>query len=139
MPMVRITPPGSPEPLVMEVVTDPVELAKAQAQRERFDRNVTWLKARADEVYSQNRGKYICVCGQELFVAETVQEAVAKAKAAHPDDDGFLFQYILPQKMVWTYATIAKTAENPFVYASPASLRGGDSAGGGGEGGLPER
>ena len=28
--------------IVMEEVTDPVELAKARAQRERFDRNAAW-------------------------------------------------------------------------------------------------
>jgi hypothetical protein len=31
-----------PYPVVMEGVTDPEELAKAQAQWERFDRNFAW-------------------------------------------------------------------------------------------------
>jgi hypothetical protein len=31
----------------MEEVTDPVELAKARAQRKRFDRNAAWLQAHA--------------------------------------------------------------------------------------------
>ncbi len=30
-------------PLVMEEVTEPEELAQAQAQRQRFDRNAAWL------------------------------------------------------------------------------------------------
>ena len=38
-------------PLVMEEMTDPQELAKARAQRERFDRNAAWLQAHAVEVY----------------------------------------------------------------------------------------
>ena len=33
-----------PSPIVMEEVTDPEELAKARAQRERFDRNSAWLR-----------------------------------------------------------------------------------------------
>jgi hypothetical protein len=37
-------------PISMEEVTDPEEVAKAQAQRERFDRNFTWLQAHASEV-----------------------------------------------------------------------------------------
>ena len=74
--------------IVMEEVTDPEELAKARAQRERADRNAAWLQANASEVYSRNRGKHICVAGEELFVADTVEDVLARAKAAHPDDDG---------------------------------------------------
>ncbi len=43
--------------IVMEEVTDPVELARARAQRERFDRNSAWFQAHAAEVYSRHRGK----------------------------------------------------------------------------------
>ncbi|HET6882049.1 MAG TPA: hypothetical protein VFI31_17915 [Pirellulales bacterium] len=81
----------------MEIVTDPVELAKARAQRERFDRNSAWLQAHAHEVYPKCRGKYMCIAGEELFIGATVQEAVAAAEAAHPDDDGLFFRYI-PEK-----------------------------------------
>ena len=92
--------------IVMEEVTDPVELAKARAQRERFDRNSAWLQAHAHEVYSipQNRGKHICVAGEELFVADTVEEAVARARAAHPDDVGWFFQYIPKENIPRIYA-----------------------------------
>jgi hypothetical protein len=41
---------GVPE-VIMEIVTDSAELAKARAQRERFDRNAAWLQAHAHEVY----------------------------------------------------------------------------------------
>jgi hypothetical protein len=34
-----------PYPVIMEEVTNPVELAEAQAQWECFDRNFAWLKA----------------------------------------------------------------------------------------------
>ncbi len=70
-------------PIVMSELTDPVELAKLRAQNERADRNSAWLQAHVPEIYSNYRGKCICVAGEELFVADTVAEVMALAKAAH--------------------------------------------------------
>lgn len=83
----------------MEVVTDPTELAKARAQDERFERNWAWFAAHAQEIYATQRGKCICIAGQQLFVGDTSAEAVALAKTAHPDDDG-RFTRIIPQEKV---------------------------------------
>lgn len=91
-------------PLVMEEVSDPGELAKARAQRERFDRNVAWLQARASEVYTRYRGKCISVAGEELFVADTPEEALALATTAHPEDDGSFLRYIPREKLDRIYA-----------------------------------
>ena len=91
-------------PLVMEEVADPEELAKARAQRERFDRNTAWLQTRAWEVYTRYRGKCICVAGEELFVADTPEEALALATAAHPEDDGSFLRYIPREKLDRIYA-----------------------------------
>lgn len=91
-------------PLVMEEVTDPEELAKARAQRERFDRNAAWLQAHATEVYSCHRGKCICIAGEELFVADTPEEALALATAAHPEDDGRFVHYIPRERLARIYA-----------------------------------
>ncbi|MBI4517175.1 MAG: hypothetical protein HY699_15325 [Deltaproteobacteria bacterium] len=90
--------------VVMEEVTDPAELAKARAQRERFDRNAAWLQEHVPEIYSRYRGKYICVAGEELFVADTPQEARALAKVVHPDDDGSFVRYIPREKVARIYA-----------------------------------
>jgi hypothetical protein len=95
---------AKPTPLVMYEVTDPEELAKADAQSERFRRNSDWLQAHVPQVYAQHRGKCICVAGQELFVADTAPEVIALAKKAHPDDDGFLLRYIPKVKMDRIYA-----------------------------------
>lgn len=57
----------------MEEVTDPEELAKAQRQRELFDRNSAWLQAHASEIYSKYRGKCICIAGEKLFVAASLK------------------------------------------------------------------
>src|SRR6266850_3876376 len=80
--------------LVMEAVTDPAELANIHARRARFERNAAWLQAHASEVYTHHRGKCICIAGEELFVADTPEEAIALARAAHPEDDGFFLHYI---------------------------------------------
>jgi hypothetical protein len=85
--------------IVMEEVTDPEELAKARAQDERFDRNSAWLQAHIPEVYSRYRGKCICVAGEELFVADTPEEVIAMAEAAHPEDDGSFIRYIPREKV----------------------------------------
>jgi hypothetical protein len=91
-------------PPVMEEITDPEELAKARAQRERFDRNSAWLQAHAREVYLRYRGKCICVAGEELFVADTPEQALALATAAHPEDDGSFLRYIPREKIDRVYA-----------------------------------
>jgi hypothetical protein len=91
-------------PVITEEVTDPSELAKAQARRERFDRNWVWFNAHAAEVYRTHRGKCICISGQELFVADTPAEVLALAKAAHPDDDGRFTGIIPKERLARIYA-----------------------------------
>lgn len=91
-------------PIIMEEVTDPVELQKARAQDERFARNWAWFEAHAAEIYAAHRGKCICIAGEELFVADTPAEALAMAIATHPDDDGRFTRLIPRERMVRVYA-----------------------------------
>jgi hypothetical protein len=91
-------------PVVMEEVTDPDELVRARAQRERFDRNAAWLQAHAAEIYPRYRGQHICIAGEELFVADSAEEAMALASAAHPDDDGSFIRYIPRERVARIYA-----------------------------------
>lgn len=91
-------------PLVMEIVTDPVELAKAKVQDEQFQRNWDWFETIAPEVYKTHRGKCLCISGQELFVADTPAEVLALAKAAHPDDAGRFTRYIPLERLIRIYA-----------------------------------
>jgi hypothetical protein len=95
---------GKQSTIVMEEVTDPEELEKARAQRERFDRNSAWLQAHVPEIYACYRGKCICIAGEELFVADTPEEALALATAAHPEDDGRFLRYIPREKLDRIYA-----------------------------------
>lgn len=90
--------------VVMEEVTDSEEIARARSQRESFDLNVAWLQRHVSEVYSQHRSKCICVAGEELFVAETAKEAIALARAAHPEDEGWFTRYIPKEKVARVYA-----------------------------------
>jgi hypothetical protein len=92
-------------PLVMTEVTDPEEVAKTRAQRERFERNAAWLDAHASEVYSRYRGRHICIAGQELFVGDSATDVLAQANAAHPEDDGRLLRYIPRERLPRIYAS----------------------------------
>lgn len=83
--------------------TDPVELAKAHRRREQFDKNSAWLQARVGEIYSQHRGKVICIAGEELFVADSAADAVVQARAAHPQDEGYFTRYIPKVKVPRIY------------------------------------
>jgi hypothetical protein len=90
--------------IVIKEVTDPEELVKARQQRERFDRNATWLQGHISEIYSQYRGKFICVAGEKLFVADSVKEAIHLANKAYPHDNGWFTRYIPKEKVVRIYA-----------------------------------
>jgi hypothetical protein len=87
-----------------EVILTPAELAKVNERWQRYDRNAAWLQAHAHDVYSQNRGKYICIAGQELFVADSVQEVLKLANRAHPEDDGRYLRYIPRENIPRIYA-----------------------------------
>lgn len=100
-------------PIVMEEVTDPVELKRAWAQHERFERNWAWFEAHARDIYATQRGKCLCIAGQELFVADTPAEVLALAKAAHPDDDGRFTRIIPQERCARIYAQLARKQELP--------------------------
>ena len=90
--------------VMMEEVTDPQQLAEARARRARFDRNEAWLQTHVAEIYRCHRGKYVCIAGEELFVADTPDTADASGKSAHPEDDGRFVRYIPKEKLPRVYA-----------------------------------
>jgi hypothetical protein len=89
--------------IVFEEEQDPAVVRAAQAQRERFERNWAWLEAHAEEVY-RHRNKVICVAGQELFVGNSSEEVLAKARAAYPEDDGRVTRIIPKERGARIYA-----------------------------------
>ena len=95
----------SPSPIIeVTEITDPIELARSQKVMAQFKRNSDWLQAHISEVYSQHRGKSICVAAQELFVADSAKEAIAQARLVHPGEEGVLTRYIPKEKMPRVYA-----------------------------------
>ncbi len=90
--------------VVMEEVTDPLDLANAQAQRKKFEQNFAWFQLHVKEIYQQYRGKSVCIAGQELFVADQASTAWALGEAAHPEDNGSFVQYIPLEKVARIYA-----------------------------------
>jgi hypothetical protein len=91
-------------PVVLECLSDSDELVIARRQRKQFDRNSAWLQSHLAEIYAQHRGKCICIAGEELFVAATTEEAIAQARARHPDDQGWFTRYIPQERLARIYA-----------------------------------
>lgn len=90
--------------IVIEEVTDPEHIARAQAQIARAKRNGDWLQAHWADVLPAARGRHLAIAGQEPFIADTPEEAWAMAVAAHPNDDGALLQYVRPERGPRIYA-----------------------------------
>lgn len=91
-------------PLVMEVITDPEEIARSRARQAKWVRNWECLQANLHKIGPGLPGKTVCFAGGEIFVGDTVHEVVAKAQAAHPDDDGRILHYIPKHKGIRIYA-----------------------------------
>ena len=85
--------------VVIEEVTDPVENERARAHRARANANWEWFWPRVAELAVCNRGRYVCVAGQQAFIADTPVEAVKLAREAHPDDDGRIRYYFRPSNL----------------------------------------
>ena len=89
---------GTQQPkFVIEEVTDPDKVARYNAQDARARLNSRWLQDHWPGLLPAARGKFIAVAGQEAFIADSAEEAWAMAKAAHPDDDGAIDQYVRPE------------------------------------------
>jgi hypothetical protein len=53
-------------------VADPQEIAEARRRRAQFDLNSAWLQSHSPDVCTEeNRGKIVCIAGQEAFSAKT--------------------------------------------------------------------
>ena len=81
---------------IVEVMTDPGEIARTESQHAQFRRNADWLESHWSQVTPQAFGKFVAVAAQEAFIADTSADAYAWARAAHPEDHGPLVEYVLP-------------------------------------------
>ena len=93
-------------PIVIELenLDSPEEVAASREQDKQFDRNSAWLQSHILEIGDKCCGKCICIAGHQLFVGDTVQEAVAQATAVHPEDKGWFTRYIYKEKAARIYA-----------------------------------
>jgi hypothetical protein len=88
--------PGEPQ-LTLEEVNDQAAIARSRLQDERARLNSDWLQAHWAELLPQARGKFVAVAGQQAFIADTADTAWRMARAAHPEDDGAISQYVFPE------------------------------------------
>ena len=88
--------------VVADDAVDPEEMERNRQRAEQSKRNLDWLQAHWDEVLPRVRGKYLAVAGQEAFVADTPEEAVALARAVHPGEPVFV-QYVFPEPAARIY------------------------------------
>ena len=89
---------------LIEGITDPAVVARFQAQDERARRNEAWLQSHWPELLPSARGRFIAVAGQEAFIADSHERAREMTRAAHPDDDGVIEQYVRPERGPRLYA-----------------------------------
>jgi hypothetical protein len=91
--------------LKIEEIVDPAQLAGSAAREARFGQNLRWFEANAKDIGIRCAGKCICIAGEELFFADTPEQVLAQAHAAHPEDEGFFLHYIHKVKAARIYAT----------------------------------
>jgi hypothetical protein len=75
---------------------DRASAERRRVQQERSRRNSRWLQGHREELFPQAVGKYLAVAGEEAFVADSPEEALALARQAHPEDDTVIVQYVRP-------------------------------------------
>src|SRR5438046_2190304 len=86
--------PGVEPQVIIEEVTDPVEIERHRLHMEAFRLNSDWLEGHWGTVMPQARGKFVAVAGQEAFLAESADEAWAWAARVHPEDISPLVQFV---------------------------------------------
>jgi hypothetical protein len=83
---------------VGDPITDPKVLAQFKASEMGYRRNEAWMQAHWEERWPHARGKTLVVAGQEAFIADIPDEALARAHAPHPTDVGVVRRYVFPDK-----------------------------------------
>jgi len=74
------------------------EEEKQRAQEVTADSN--WLSQHSAEIWEKYKGKYIAIVEQTLFVGDTWEEAISKAKERCPER-GPLVRHIPYKRRIW--------------------------------------
>ena len=99
------------EPVVVLETSDAATATPARAQIERGWRNAEWLAAHWADLLPRARGRFVAVAGQQAFLADTAAQAWAQARAAHPEDDGAILQYVRDSQGPRIYAHRREVAQ----------------------------
>lgn len=88
------TPVTPPDAMPYEVIDDdPATRAENLARHQRAMRNGQYLSDHWADVLPQARGKYVAVANEQLFVADTAEEAWAWVRRTAPEGGG-LVEYV---------------------------------------------
>lgn len=82
--------------LVLDELHGPANAAQRRG-REQARRNWDWLQAHWCELLPNAHGKFVAVADEQAFIADSLDAALAWIRAEHPDDDGHIVEYVLPQ------------------------------------------
>jgi len=88
----------------VEVVSDPDELAQAERQEAQYRRNWNWFQSHCANIYREQRGKCLCISGEELFVGDSAEDVLSQARARYPDDEGRFLYYVPRENVPRVYA-----------------------------------
>lgn len=97
--------------IVIENVSDPVEIDGHKQGWEHFDRNCRWLEQNWKNLLPRARGMIVAVAGEEAFLAETPEEAWKWTKEHHPEDMGPLVQYVFAKEGPRCYGIRGRVAD----------------------------
>lgn len=82
----------------------PEESARYQHRHDAFLKSVAWFQRHSAELFRTHRGKHICIVDEQLFVGDTVDEALEQGRQARPDELGLLMWYIPQHRRERIYA-----------------------------------
>lgn len=93
--------PGACQPSEILGETDHSEGAAFLERMRQFRDNSKWFRDHIDTIRGEHGGMAVCVAGKELFVAATARQALALARAAHPEDRGPYIECVRPVPRVF--------------------------------------
>lgn len=84
--------------MLEQVELSTAEQTEATARRATYLTNAGWAARHAADIGRTCAGRFVCIAGGELFVADTPAEAHALANKAHPDEVGATYSMRVPDQ-----------------------------------------
>jgi hypothetical protein len=102
---------AEPRLILVDGETDPAQMETIREQHARAVRNSEWLAGHWCELLPGARGRFVAVAGQQAFIADTAEEAWRQAKAAHPEDNGAILQFVRKDTNPRIYANLGNVVD----------------------------